>query len=74
MRDPLCTCHDRGHGHGVDCLAPSSVADHDPHERKDLIARGVADPDALIYLKGKCSPCHNKKTAATERGGWNQPT
>jgi hypothetical protein len=71
----LCVCTDETHAHGArQCLAQSSVADHDPYERKDLIALGVLDPDALIYLKGKCSSCHNKKTAATMPAGWNRPT
>lgn len=69
-RDPICTCVDRGCGHGSACLAPSTVADHDPHERKDLLAQGVADPDALCYLKGKCKRCHDRKTAGTRAGGW----
>jgi 5-methylcytosine-specific restriction protein A len=74
MRDPLCTCHDRSHGHGVDCLAPSSVADHYPTSRKDLIAQGVVDPDALDRLRGICRSCHSKATATTsgQEGGWNR--
>lgn len=70
-RDPICTCTDPTCGHGAACYTASSVADHDPHERKDLVDQGVPDPDALVYLKGKCKRCHDRKTAATRAGGWN---
>lgn len=70
-RDPICTCTTDGHDHPpTGCWRQSTVADHDPHERRDLVAQGVPDPDALHYLKGKCASCHNKKTAATRPGGW----
>jgi 5-methylcytosine-specific restriction protein A len=70
-RDPICVCTDLSHGHGPRCSAPSTDADHDPIERRDLVAAGVKDPDAVEYLKGKCGPCHKKRTAATSPGGWN---
>lgn len=71
-RDPLCTCDGEHctHPPGA-CYTMSTVADHDPAERKDLVAAGDPDPDALHHLKGKCAPCHNRKTGQTRPGGWN---
>lgn len=70
--DPLCVCQDDGHGHdGRPCGEPSSVSDHYPHERKELVAAGVPDPDAPHRMRGVCSGCHNRKTGATTPGGWN---
>lgn len=70
-RDPLCVCVDAGHGHdGRQCIAPSTVADHWPTSRRDLLALGVADPDALDLLRGVCATCHNRHTAAEQPGGW----
>lgn len=61
-RDPVC----------VLCLAsPSTVADHYPHERRDLVDMG-ADPNDPNYGRGLCKPCHDKHTARTSPGGWNQ--
>ena len=69
-KDPLCVCVDAGHGHGgQQCLAPSTVADHYPHERVELIEMGL-DPDDPVHGRGLCSSCHNKKTSATRPGGW----
>ncbi len=63
-RDPICTaCH----------MAASTVADHHPHTRRELVALGL-DPDAPQYGRGLCAPCHNKHTAATSPGGWNTRT
>lgn len=60
QRDPICQlCH----------TAPSQVADHWPTSRRDLIATGVTDPDALHRLRGLCIPCHNRHTALTRGGG-----
>lgn len=71
LRDPMCTCGDEQHGHGASCLAPATVADHYPVSKRELVARGVKDPDALHRLRGLCAPCHGKHTAATSPGGWN---
>jgi 5-methylcytosine-specific restriction protein A len=71
-RDPLCTCHDQGHEHGYECLSPSTVADHYPTSRKDLVAQGVPDPDALHRLRGVCKPCHDAHTAEELPGGWHR--
>jgi 5-methylcytosine-specific restriction protein A len=71
LRDPLCVCTDAGHGHdGRQCIAPSTVADHHPTSRRDLIVLGVTDPDAPHRLRGICSRCHNKHTAHEQPGGW----
>src|SRR5690349_11286601 len=74
-RDPHCVCTDDGHGHdGNPCRQPSTVADHYPDERRDLIAAGVPNPDAPSRMRGVCSDCHNRKTAATMPGGWHNGT
>lgn len=70
-RDPVCTCTATCPDHGPRCPRPSTASDHYPRERKDLIAAGVADPDAPHLMRGMCEPCHNRKTAATRQGGWN---
>lgn len=60
-RDPIC----------VLCLAArSTVADHYPTERRDLVAQGL-DPDDPARGRGLCVPCHDRHTAATSPGGWN---
>ncbi len=70
-RDPLCVCADDGHGHdGRQCGEASTVSDHWPHERRDLVAAGVPDPDAPHRMRGCCAHCHNRKTGATRPGGW----
>jgi 5-methylcytosine-specific restriction protein A len=62
-RDPICVVCKR---------AFSTLADHWPDSRKDLIAKGVTDPDAPYRLRGLCAPCHSKETAIAQPGGWNQ--
>lgn len=70
-RDPACVCKDTGHDHdGRPCGQPSSVSDHYPHERKDLVAAGVPDPDAPHRMRGTCKTCHDRKTGVTRPGGW----
>lgn len=74
-RDPLCVCQDDGHGHdGRRCGERSSVSDHYPDERRDLVAAGVPDPDAPHRMRGCCSACHNRKTGVTRPGGWATQT
>jgi len=59
-RDPVCV---------VCGLEPSTVADHHPLERWELVAQGVADPDDPAYLRGCCRRCANRKSAkASHRG------
>lgn len=53
-------------------MARSKVADHWPTSRRELIAQGVSDPDALHRLRGLCPPCHSRETAREQPGGWNR--
>lgn len=60
-RDPICTA----------CGArQSTVADHYPHTRTQLIALSM-NPNDPQYGRGLCASCHNRHTAATSPGGWN---
>ena len=53
-RDPICT----------QCLhSPSTVADHHPIDRDQLIQRGL-NPNDPQYGRGLCTQCHNRKTAS----------
>jgi 5-methylcytosine-specific restriction protein A len=69
-RDPLCVCEDQAHGHGPQCLAPSTVADHWPRDKRELQALRLDDNDPR-YGRGLCATCHNKYTAVAQPGGWN---
>lgn len=63
-RNPWCsTCH----------TSPSTVADHWPDERRDLVNAGL-DPDEPSRGRGLCKKCHDRHTAATSRGGWRNET
>jgi 5-methylcytosine-specific restriction protein A len=46
----------------VDCGAPATDADHDPVERRELVARRDPDPDADRHLKARCGRCHKSRT------------
>ena len=60
-RDPVC----------VICLAArATVADHYPHERRDLVDMG-ADPNDPNCGRGLCHRCHSQRTARDTPGGWN---
>lgn len=60
-REPIC----------VLCgVAQSTVADHHPKGRDELLALGL-NPDDARYGRGLCKPCHDKATAHTQPGGWN---
>lgn len=61
-RDPTCT---------VCGKQPSTVADHYPTSRRDLLTQGVTDPDAPHRMRGTCGPCHSSETARHQPGGWN---
>ncbi len=59
-RNPIC----------VECrVKRSTVADHHPTERRDLVTQGL-NPNDPQYGRGLCERCHNKHTAATSPGGW----
>lgn len=72
LRDLICTCTANHPNHGPYCPSPSTIADHYPKTRRQLLAEGVADPDHPRYLRGLCKPCHDRHTAATSPGGWNR--
>lgn len=60
-RQPICVlCH----------RARSTVADHYPLSRRDLIAAGL-DPNDPQHGRGLCKPCHDSSTARLQPGGWN---
>lgn len=55
----------------VACGGVATVADHHPLSRRELLARGVPDPDADHRLRPLCETDHNRSTAASQPGGWN---
>lgn len=60
-RDPIC----------VECqLAASTVADHYPHSRRDLIVMRL-DPNDPARGRGVCKRCHDRSTARLQPGGWH---
>lgn len=61
-RDPLC----------VLCPNPSTVADHYPLSRRQLVAQ-QQDPNDPQHGRGMCAPCHGRETAQHQPGGWNTP-
>jgi 5-methylcytosine-specific restriction protein A len=75
-RDPICVCTDtaktEAHNHGARCYAASTVADHDPLDKRELIRLGLNSNDPR-YGRGLCASCHSRETAANpaQRGGWN---
>lgn len=69
-RDPLCVCTDEGHGHHGQCLAASTVADHHPLSRRELVAARM-DPNDPANGRGLCKGCHDRSTAVHQPGGWN---
>ena len=50
----------------VDCGAPSTVPDHYPVTRAELVKQGVADPDDERYLVARCASCHSRKTVLSD--------
>lgn len=40
------------------CGSRATVADHYPDTRRELLARGVADPDTEDRLRPLCASCH----------------
>jgi 5-methylcytosine-specific restriction protein A len=60
-RDPICViCH----------LAVSTIADHFPISRRDLIEQGL-NPNDPQHGRGLCASCHGSETARHQPGGWN---
>jgi 5-methylcytosine-specific restriction protein A len=71
-REPICVCVVSGqHGHGARCWRASSVADHWPRDRRELVAQGL-DADDPQYGRGLCKQCHDAHTASAQPGGWNR--
>lgn len=61
-RDPICVlCNVR----------PSTVADHWPISKRDLIAAGLNSNDPTRG-RGLCTTCHDTETAKNQPGGWHQ--
>lgn len=61
--DPIC----------VICkLAQSTVADHYPMERTELIDAGL-NPNDPQHGRGLCTECHNRWTAQSHPAGWHTP-
>lgn len=60
-RDPICM---------VCRLAPSTVADHHPLSRRELVASNM-NPNDPDHGRGLCKPCHDRETAKHQPGGWN---
>ena len=70
-RNPRCMCMGEcGHHEGL-CAALSTVADHHPAERVDLVAASL-DPNDPAHGRGVCKSCHDRKTARTKPAGWNE--
>jgi len=51
-------------------IREATIADHYPHTRKELQDRGL-NPNDPQYGRGLDKSCHDKHTAATSPGGWN---
>lgn len=60
-KHPFCVCTREDHRHGPVCGAPSTVADHWPLSRRELVANGM-DPDDPQHGRGLCESCHNSET------------
>lgn len=61
QRDPICVLCD---------VAFSTVADHYPISKRDLIEQGLNSNDPQ-YGRGLCELCHNRSTAVEQPGGWH---
>ena len=48
----------------------STVADHWPLSRRELVARDL-DPNDPVHGRGLCAACHGIETANNQPGGWN---
>ena len=60
MRDPICVLCD---------VALSTVADHYPLSRKELIDQGL-NPNDPMHGRGLDKLCHDRSTAVEQPGGW----
>jgi 5-methylcytosine-specific restriction protein A len=72
-RDPYCRCDLTDCDHGdAPCPRPSTVADHWPLDRRELVRRGL-DPDDPGRGRGLCARCDSRQTAIRQPGGWHRP-
>ena len=72
-RDPLCRCdYQDAHGHGAQCLRPSTRADHHPVDRRDLVRQGL-NPNDPQYGRGLCASCDSAQTFTRQPGGYAAP-
>lgn len=65
-RHPLCAIRRPG------CTLRATLPDHWPLDRRQLVAQGVADPDADEHLRPACAQCHGRATADDQPGGWHR--
>jgi 5-methylcytosine-specific restriction protein A len=56
------------------CGQPATDADHYPVSRRQLLAQGVADPDADQHLRACCRSCHSRSTVRHDGGFGRTPT
>jgi 5-methylcytosine-specific restriction protein A len=49
---------------------PSTVADHWPLDRRQLVAKSL-DPDDPVHGRGLCASCDSAQTAHRQPGGWH---
>lgn len=61
QRDPICV---------LCLLAASTVADHYPLSRRELVD-AQRDPNDPAAGRGLCKRCHDTATARHQPGGWN---
>ncbi|QDY11401.1 hypothetical protein FJK98_02390 [Micromonospora sp. HM134] len=66
----MCVCTDDTHDHGRQCLRPSTVADHWPLSRRELVDAGL-DANDPTRGRGLCKGCHDRHTSVAQPGGWN---
>ena len=69
-KHPYCQCTGQCGKHDDMCAQRSTIANHYPTERVDLVAQGL-NPNDPQYGRGECVDCHNAYTARTSPGGWN---
>lgn len=53
------------------CGHPATIPDHHPRSRRQLVRAGVPDPDADMFLRPLCEPCHRSQTGVNQPGGWH---
>ncbi|GAB3166660.1 hypothetical protein GCM10027059_25960 [Myceligenerans halotolerans] len=69
-KHPRCVCTGECGRHDGLCARRSTVADHWPRERAELVDDGL-NPDDPQRGRGLCASCHGGKTARTRPAGFN---